>query len=109
MIEHSDDVLTEYEPVTPAVSVGERVPRGRPIGRVHGTHLTCGPGRCLHWAARRGGTYFDPLTLLARLGPVRLLPWTGLRAGVRSGVGLAQPLDRDMRIDLGRREARVAE
>lgn len=78
VIEHPDGVLTEYEPVAPAVRAGARVARGQPIGRVHGGHLTCAPNRCLHWAARRNGTYFDPMALLARLGPVRLLPWLGL-------------------------------
>jgi murein DD-endopeptidase MepM/ murein hydrolase activator NlpD len=76
VIEHPDGVLTEYEPVTPAVWAGERVARGQPIGRVHGSHLTCGLSRCLHWGARRDGAYFDPMTLLVRLGPVRLLPWS---------------------------------
>ncbi|PZS31086.1 MAG: peptidase [Pseudonocardiales bacterium] len=75
VIEHPDGILTEYEPVTPAVSVGEPVNRGQPIGRVSGTHGACEPGRCLHWGARRDGAYFDPLTLLVALGPVRLLPW----------------------------------
>ena len=76
VIEHPDGVLTEYEPVTPAVWAGQRVARGQPIGRVHGSHLTCGLSRCLHWGARRDGAYFDPMTLLVRLGPVRLLPWS---------------------------------
>ena len=31
---------------------------------------------CLHWGARRGDTYLDPLSLLRPLGPVRLLPWS---------------------------------
>ncbi|MEP7020340.1 MAG: M23 family metallopeptidase [Pseudonocardiales bacterium] len=75
VIEHADGVLTEYEPVTPAVSVGEQVSRGQPIGRVSGTHGACEPGRCLHWGARRDSAYFDPMALLVRLGPVRLLPW----------------------------------
>ena len=75
VIEHPDGVLTEYEPVTPAVSAGDPVSRGQPIGRVHGSHGGCAPSRCLHWGARRDGTYFDPMTLLLGLGPVRLLPW----------------------------------
>jgi murein DD-endopeptidase MepM/ murein hydrolase activator NlpD len=77
VIEHPDGVLTEYEPVTPSVRAGAQMARGQPIGRIHGGHLTCGPSRCLHWAARRDGAYYDPMTLLARLGPVRLLPWRG--------------------------------
>jgi murein DD-endopeptidase MepM/ murein hydrolase activator NlpD len=75
VIEHPDGVLTEYEPLGPTVSAGEPVSRGQPIGRVHGTHGGCSPSRCLHWSARRSGAYFDPMTLLEGLGPVRLLPW----------------------------------
>lgn len=75
VIEHPDGVLTEYEPVTTSVSAGEPVNRGQPIGRVHGRHGGCAPNRCLHWSARRDGAYFDPMTLLVGLGPVRLLPW----------------------------------
>lgn len=75
VIEHPDGVLTEYESLTPAVSAGWRVARGQPIGQVRGRHGSCAPNRCLHWGARRRGSYLDPMTLLAGLGPVRLLPW----------------------------------
>lgn len=76
VLAHADGVRTEYEPVTPSVRTGQPVARGQPIGRVAGRHGACAPGRCLHWGARRGAVYVDPLTLLRRLGPVRLLPWT---------------------------------
>ena len=79
VIEHPDGVLTEYEPVAPTVSAGAPLSRGQPIGRVRGSHGGCGPSRCLHWSARRDGAYFDPMTLLAGLGPVRLLPWDQAR------------------------------
>lgn len=75
VIAHPDGVVTEYEPVTPAVRHGDRVTRGQRIGRVHGSHGACAPNRCLHWGARRGAVYLDPMTLLMALGPVRLLPW----------------------------------
>lgn len=74
--EHPDGVSTEYEPVTPLVAAGSAVARGQPLGVVRGRHGDCPPDRCLHWGARRAGRYFDPLTLLRSLGPVRLLPWT---------------------------------
>lgn len=77
VLTHADGVRTEYEPVTPLVHAGAAVFRGEIIGRVQGTHGDCAAGRCLHWGARRGDTYFDPLGLLQPLGPVRLLPWTG--------------------------------
>lgn len=74
VIAHADGVSTEYEPVAPSVTAGAAVAAGAVIGRVAGTHDGC-PDACLHWGARRDGSYFDPLTLLRRLGPVRLLPW----------------------------------
>jgi murein DD-endopeptidase MepM/ murein hydrolase activator NlpD len=73
---HPDGISTEYEPVVPAVRAGQFVARGAPIGRVSGSHDGCQPDRCLHWGARRSGQYFDPLSLLQTLGPVRLLPWS---------------------------------
>jgi murein DD-endopeptidase MepM/ murein hydrolase activator NlpD len=73
---HADGVSTEYEPLSPTVTTGAVVRRGQVVGRVHGTHGACAAGRCLHWGARRGEQYLDPLLLLRPLGPVRLLPWT---------------------------------
>jgi murein DD-endopeptidase MepM/ murein hydrolase activator NlpD len=75
VIAHADGIRTEYEPVRPLVAAGQAVARGQPIGRVSGQHGGWPPGQCLHWGARRGEVYFDPLLLLRPLGPVRLLPW----------------------------------
>lgn len=75
VIVHADGISTEYEPLRPAAQAGQEVVGGAPIGRVDGTHGACQPGGCLHWGARRAGAYFDPLTLLRPLGPVRLVPW----------------------------------
>jgi len=75
VIAHADGVSTEYEPVAPSVASGRAVLAGEAIGRVTGSHDGCRPGACLHWGARRDGAYFDPLSLLRPLGPVRLLPW----------------------------------
>lgn len=72
---HPDGISTEYEPLRVAVSAGTLVRRGGLLGYVRGTHKGCRPGRCLHWGARRAGSYLDPLLLLRPLGPVRLLPW----------------------------------
>lgn len=72
---HPDGVSTEYEPLRPVVTGGSAVSAGTPLGVVSGVHGACAPGGCLHWGARRGGAYFDPLSLLRPLGPVRLLPW----------------------------------
>lgn len=74
VLAHPDGVRTEYEPVRPLVRAGATVRAGQPIGRVSGVHPGCGAPSCLHWGARRAGRYFDPLSLLRPLGPVRLLP-----------------------------------
>jgi murein DD-endopeptidase MepM/ murein hydrolase activator NlpD len=76
VVRHADGVSTEYEPLRPAVAREAVVVRGQVLGRVAGAHGTCAPGRCLHWGARRGDEYIDPLLLLVPLGPVRLLPWS---------------------------------
>jgi murein DD-endopeptidase MepM/ murein hydrolase activator NlpD len=76
VVAHPDGLLTEYEPVEPALPAGTHVESGSVLGRVRGVHRGCVPaGECLHWGARRGGTYLDPLTLLLPLGQVRLVPW----------------------------------
>ncbi len=75
VIVHADGIRTEYEPVAWTVSRGTTVARGQLIGTVSGGHASCAPNSCLHWGARRGEEYLDPLSLLRRLGPVRLLPW----------------------------------
>jgi murein DD-endopeptidase MepM/ murein hydrolase activator NlpD len=77
VIAHPDGISTEYEPVAAAVTVGELVRSGQPIGRVVGRHRGCPAVGCLHWGARRAGNYLDPLSLLRPLGVVRLLPWDG--------------------------------
>ena len=78
VIAHGDSIRTEYEPVLPVVSAGQVVAPGQPVGRLRGTHDRQPPDRCLHWGARRGNEYIDPLLLLRPLGPVRLLPWPGV-------------------------------
>lgn len=73
---HPDGISTEYEPVAAAVVPGQRVRAGQRIGTVRGTHRGCAPAGCLHWGARRGTAYLDPMSLLRPLGVVRLLPWS---------------------------------
>ena len=84
---HPDGISTEYEPVRPAVVAGQAVvARGKLLGRVDGTHGAARRAGCLHWGARRAGSYLDPLPLLRPLGPVRLLPWpTVPLTGVATG------------------------
>jgi len=86
VIAHGDGIRTEYEPVAPLVSTGQVVTSGQPIGRVRGTHDGQPPDRCLHWGARRGSEYINPLLLLRPLGPVRLLRWhSTIRAASPAG------------------------
>ena len=85
VVAHNDGVSTEYEPVRPAVRAGQLVRRGQVIGQVSGVHGGCAIGGCLHWGARRGASYLDPLSLLKPLGPVRLLPWTQATAPIGAG------------------------
>lgn len=73
VVGHPDGIRTEYEPVQPLVRVGAHLRAGDPVGELRGRHQGC-PGPCLHWGARRGDNYLDPLTLLRPLGPVVLLP-----------------------------------
>ena len=74
VVTHPDGIRTEYEPLRPLVVVGQVVALGNVIGVIRGRHVGCAAS-CLHWGARRGDAYFDPLSLLHPLGPVRLLPW----------------------------------
>ncbi|HST46452.1 M23 family metallopeptidase [Jatrophihabitans sp.] len=72
---HPDGISTEYEPLAVAVRAGQPVSAGQRLGTVAGVHRGCAPAGCLHWGARRGGSYLDPMSLLRPLGVVRLLPW----------------------------------
>lgn len=68
---------TTYEPVDPAVGVGEAVPTGGAIGTLQTGLSHCFPQACLHWGLLRREQYLDPLSLLG-YAPVRLLPLTVL-------------------------------
>lgn len=67
------DTRTTYEPVSAAVSVGEAVDQGAPLGSLQAFGSHCAPRVCLHWGWLRGETYLDPLRLVGA-GPIRLLP-----------------------------------
>lgn len=64
---------TTYEPVVPAVRVGQVLARGEPLGRLSAAGSHCAPAVCLHWGLLRDEEYVDPLTLIRDQG-VRLLP-----------------------------------
>jgi murein DD-endopeptidase MepM/ murein hydrolase activator NlpD len=78
-----DTLRTTYEPVDPAVRVGDKVRAGQLIGHLIDSAAShCAPRTCLHWGLVRGfghaERYLDPSALLER-GPVRLLPVWGVR------------------------------
>ena len=73
-IKHADLIVTEYEPVQATVVRGAVVSAGTRIGILSGTHPGCEEAPCLHWGARRGDHYVDPMMLLQPLGVVRLVP-----------------------------------
>ncbi|HEY3258647.1 MAG TPA: M23 family metallopeptidase [Pseudonocardiaceae bacterium] len=72
-VDHPSGLRTTYEPVVAAVSAGQPVVRGQPIGTLQAGHPGCPAAACLHWGVRRGAEYLDPLWLLSP-GRVRLLP-----------------------------------
>lgn len=77
-IDHPDGIRTTYEPVEPAVRVGDTVTRGTVIGHLSGWEAEPHCARdCLHWGARVGDrTYLDPLTLVgAEPVTIRLYPY----------------------------------
>ncbi|WP_153505174.1 M23 family metallopeptidase [Cumulibacter manganitolerans] len=72
-IDHPGGVRTTYEPVVATVRAGQGVTQGQQIGVLQDGHPECAADACLHWGARRGEVYLDPLRLL-RPRQVRLLP-----------------------------------
>ncbi|MCU0279556.1 MAG: M23 family metallopeptidase [Candidatus Nanopelagicales bacterium] len=73
VVRHPGGVRTTYLPVIPTVAVGTPVSAGTALGRLD-IDQHCELSTCLHWGARRGDDYVDPLSLLARAGPIVLLP-----------------------------------
>lgn len=72
-IDHADGIRTTYQPAHPVVRQGEQVATGQEIGRL--AYATDGwPG--LHWGARIGDDYQNPLALLSK-PVIRLKPVDG--------------------------------
>jgi murein DD-endopeptidase MepM/ murein hydrolase activator NlpD len=65
-IDHPDGLTTSYGPLADlGVRRGEPVAGGTPLGALApGGHGNLAADRGLHWGARRGETYLDPLSLL---------------------------------------------
>ncbi|MBB5789932.1 peptidoglycan DD-metalloendopeptidase family protein [Jiangella mangrovi] len=72
VIDHGG-LRTTYEPVAASVTAGDDVGAGSLIGTLEVAGSHCAPAACLHWGAREGERYTDPLALVGA-GPVRLLP-----------------------------------
>lgn len=72
-VDHAGGLRSTYEPVRALVAAGQEVRRGQELGVLAADGGHCPPGACLHWGARRGGDYVDPLSLVGA-GPVVLLP-----------------------------------
>jgi murein DD-endopeptidase MepM/ murein hydrolase activator NlpD len=74
-IDHSNGIRTTYEPVLARVRTGARVGKGTVIGFLQPGHLGCAAATatCLHWGARRGKDYLDPLPLV-HVASIRLYP-----------------------------------
>lgn len=70
-IDHADGIRTTYEPVISDLSAGTPVRRGDVIGT-----LTLGHGlaTALHWGAKVGKDYLDPVTLIDAPVVIRLYP-----------------------------------
>ena len=71
-LDHGDGVLSSYEPVLSALSVGETVAAGDPLGTVDsGGHCAAA---CLHVGVRVDGEYVSPLLFFDRVPRAVLLP-----------------------------------
>ncbi|MCF4006384.1 M23 family metallopeptidase [Corynebacterium uropygiale] len=75
-IDHADGIRTTYQPVHAVVERGAQVKEGQLIGRL-GHPFDGYPG--LHWGAKRGEDYLNPLSLLD--APVIRLKPVGGRGG----------------------------
>ncbi len=71
-IQHGEDLISSFEPVTATVSEGDRVLAGQVVGIVAtGSHCTA---RCVHFGVRRHGQYISPMLFLGGLARAVLLP-----------------------------------
>jgi murein DD-endopeptidase MepM/ murein hydrolase activator NlpD len=117
-IAHPGGIRTTYEPLLAEVSIGAVVGRGRVIGTISSwstPHRACPVRSCLHWGAKIGDRYLDPLRLLTA-PPVRLLPGppaaaASLSSGARVSLRVRppQPFDRDVGVALGSRDRGMPE
>uniref|UniRef100_A0AAU2V179 M23 family metallopeptidase n=1 Tax=Streptomyces sp. NBC_00003 TaxID=2903608 RepID=A0AAU2V179_9ACTN len=73
----SPPLRTTYEPVRAQVAEGTEVTAGQVVATTTDSPSHC-PDGCLHWGLLRGDIYLNPLLLLHRAAPSRLLPVVGV-------------------------------
>ena len=111
-LSHPGAVLSSYEPIESTLKSGDFVRRGEEIGTLTAGHCSV---LCLHFGVRINGEYVSPLLFLEEVQRSVLLPTRNVGSGagralrprVSERVTLAEPLGRDMGVDLGRAEARM--
>lgn len=92
-VTHPGGVRSTYEPVGPAVAVGDRVAAGDLIGHLEPTPAAhCPGGGCLHLGAIRQG-YVDPLPFLVG-GRVRLFPLPAREAAAGAAASVRERASR---------------
>ena len=74
-VDHGNGLRSSFEPIETALSSGDRVEAGQPIGRLWTGSTHCRAGPCVHWGVRDGDDYVNPLKFLADTRPSILLPW----------------------------------
>ena len=108
-ISHAGGVVSSYEPVASSLHAGDVVTRGEVIGTIEPGHCSI---PCLHFGVRIDGQYVSPLLFLGGIPHSVLLPTRPIASsgsGVSALVALFQPLGRNVRVQLRRPEARVAQ
>ena len=88
---HDSGLRTTYEPVEPVVHAGSTIRRGDLIGTLLAGHDGCPAVACLHWGARRGLDYVNPIRLVTS-SRVRLLPLTPVAKPLLPLTPVAKPL-----------------
>lgn len=71
-IDHGGGLRSSFEPVDSTLAKGAAVAKGQIIGTLQAGH--CGALSCVHWGARRGDDYVNPLQFVTDLRPSILLP-----------------------------------
>jgi murein DD-endopeptidase MepM/ murein hydrolase activator NlpD len=78
-LDHSQELLSAFEPVCSQLNEGDSVVSGQLIGEVCEGEASydphCQPSICVHFSVRKNGEYLSPLWFTGELTPSRLLQW----------------------------------